>query len=93
MGYWEVKLGGNWKSLGQVVGSACNDAKSRGAKQVKFKARGHEYVIDFDRNVQINKTSGKERPVRDKGGGHGGHHGGGGGGVTVHNPSALWLFD
>ena len=81
MGYWEVQLGGQWKSLGRVVGEACKDAKARGAKQVKFKARGSEYVIDFDQLTQTNIATGKSRPIRLRSyKQHGDPH------VTVHNP-------
>lgn len=88
MGYWEVQLGGQWKSLGRVVGQACNDAQSRGATQIKFEAHGHSYVIDMNQMTQTNVKSGKSRPVRCKGKDHGHHGGGGSHSVTVHVPSA-----
>jgi hypothetical protein len=78
MGYWEVQLGGSWKSLGRVVGQACNDAKARGATQVKFEAHGQSYLIDIPQMTQTNIKSGKSRPVRIKGGDKGG------GDVHVH---------
>jgi len=65
MGIWEVQLAGSWKSLGKVVGTACNEAKERGATQLKFVSHGQEYLIDFEFMVQQNVKSGKTRPVRE----------------------------
>jgi hypothetical protein len=86
MGYWEVQLGGQWKSLGRVVGQACQQAKDRGATQVKFEAHGHQYLIDIPQMVQTNIKSGKNRAVRIRGG-HGEGHGGGSD-VHVHSTPA-----
>ena len=66
MGFWEVQLGGKWKSLGRVVGTACNEARDRGATQLKFVSHGQEYLIDFKLMTQQNVNSGKTRPVRNK---------------------------
>jgi hypothetical protein len=86
MGYWEVQLGGQWKSLGRVVGEACQKAKDRGATQVKFTAHGHEYLIDIPQMIQQNIKSGKQRPIRIR---HRDHiEDGRSGGVHVHKPAA-----
>merc|ERR1719311_343797 len=66
MGFWEVQLGGKWKSLGRVVGTACNEARDRGATQLKFVSHGQEYLIDFKLMTQQNVNSGKTRPIRKK---------------------------
>lgn len=67
MGYWEIQLSGRWKSIGRVVGEACNDAKARGAKQVTYSARGCQYVIDFPTMTQTNIRSHKARYIRERG--------------------------
>ena len=43
MGFWEVQLAGEWKSLGRVVGQACNEAQARGATQLKFESHGQRH--------------------------------------------------
>jgi len=67
MGFWEIKLGGEWKSLGKEIGKAANDAKAKGAPQIAYKAHGQEYILDFGKMEQINRASGRGRPVRCKG--------------------------
>jgi len=66
MGFWEIQLAGSWKSLGRVVGTACNEAQGRGATQLKFVSHGQSYLIDFKTMTQTNVNSGKTRPIRNK---------------------------
>merc|ERR1719379_1608550 len=66
MGFWEVQLAGSWKSLGRVVGTACNEAQSRGATQLKFVSHKQQYLLDFNTMTQTNVNSGKTRPIRKK---------------------------
>merc|ERR1719218_391072 len=66
MGFWEVQLKGEWKSLGPVVGTAGNEAKARGATQLKFVSHRQSYLIDFNTMTQQNVNSGRTRSVRCK---------------------------
>lgn len=67
MGFWEIQLAGEWKSLGRQIGLAANSAKAKGAPQIAYKNQGQEYILDFATMTQINRASGKSRPVRCKG--------------------------
>lgn len=64
MAQFQVKLGGAWKDYSENEGKILKRAYMAGFPHAKFHLRGQNYNYDFNRMVQINKDSGKERKIR-----------------------------
>merc|ERR1711971_1299812 len=61
---WETMLAGAWRSFDSETQRQLSEAKASGNNLHTFSARGWNYTVDFTRMVQINLSTGRERPVR-----------------------------
>jgi len=61
---WQTVLAGKWRFFDDELQSEFERAYAAEEKIHKFKARSWSYDLDFDRMVQVNLSTTRERPVR-----------------------------
>lgn len=59
-----MMLGGHWKDYEKEEDNILKRAYMTGHKKAKYAIRGNQYEYDFNKMVQINPESGKERQIR-----------------------------
>jgi len=64
MSKFQVQLGGGFQDYSHEEDKILKRAYMAGFPQAKFHFRGHNYIYDFRRMVQINKDTRKERTIR-----------------------------
>jgi len=61
---WQTMLAGRWRDFDAATQDAFDDARDAGRDVYAFSARGWSYRLDLERMVQVNGSTGRERPVR-----------------------------
>lgn len=63
-GLWQTVLAGRWRDFDPEIQAEFEAAHEAGTTLYNFTARGWNYTLDLQRMVQINLSTGRERPVR-----------------------------
>merc|ERR1712226_1485686 len=63
-GLWQTVLAGRWRDFDPEIQAEFEAAHAAGTTLYNFTARGWNYTLDLQRMVQINLSTGRERPVR-----------------------------
>jgi len=61
---FQIKLAGEFKDYNKDEDRILKNAYMAGFPTAKFALRGQNYTYDFDKMVQVNRDSGKERKIR-----------------------------
>merc|ERR1712110_932967 len=61
---WQTTLAGKWRDFDESTQAALEAAHKAGKRVYCFQARGFQYKFDFERMVQLNIDTGRERPAR-----------------------------
>lgn len=61
---WQTTLAGKWRDFDEETQAVLEAARVAGKRLQSFRARGFQYQFDFERMVQINTDTGRERPSR-----------------------------
>jgi len=61
---WQTLLAGRFRDFEEEFQAVFEDAHQQGNRMFRFRARGWSYDLDFERMMQINLSTGRERPVQ-----------------------------
>merc|ERR1712048_1298812 len=61
---WQTVLAGRWRDFEDEIQVVLEAANQAGQRVHRFSARGFHYEFDFERMVQVNLDTGRERPAR-----------------------------
>merc|ERR1712048_110392 len=61
---WQTMLGGRFRDFEEEFQEMFEDAHQQGKRVLRFSARGWSYDLDFERMLQVNLSTGRERPVQ-----------------------------